>query len=653
MAKKTTPDVKDTVWGVYALPNNIPLWANPNYLENTCRVLAPSDAQPKGLLVLLPGQGGDSSYLRKVISRPIYDNIGKVDMSLYSSVSHDLPNPGYLNGHTDNQLVRAKDGSFLAVKSCLNWAPIANPKPSQRICIRDREPDTHFGCRGTEVVWRGQLVSTRVGAELEWQMQGFIDPYVLGNGLYGYPRPLGCPDDEYPNGRPVSSLSKQCKDPVPWTCSSLAAQCNQLKQEIKNLKEKIDDYCDPELIKHSSELGGKCKGWVNQLNQKGQQAAAWACDLQGWWTAPGSDRPEVYACPFTGYLYLTATFKSGQFPLPDGTTAPHREDTRVLFSRDQGKSWDMLNFEGSPMSGPLVITSTPNGRLFLYHWGRDSTRFYGRLLCSNIFDYKNNAVPKIAQVILGNEHKVGVDPQGGHYLSYEPLPTSKPLGILEYWDIVNGSPIKTQPPDVTMKENDETIAHPSISRVSADGSTSRVRVSLLALNVHGRNIYAIVDIGVVDQGGQPSLEPGSLRLAGRIEARDPANYSVLHGTFIDPDYISMPPDVVSNASLFYWLEWPRRIQPNEPPNWTLPQDMSVRGCIFDGSPSTQSKIIPLSVTSGALRSWKGHDPGGDYMSGGFFYHNGLNYLAQWREPDAIRANIVRYIPQPTINIRVP
>jgi hypothetical protein len=35
-------------------------------------------------------------------------------------------------------------------------------------------------------------------------------------------------------------------------------------------------------------------------------------------------------------------------------------------------------------------------------------------------------------------------------------------------------------------------------------------------------------------------------------------HSVLHGTFIDPDYIHMPLRRGSNSSLFYWLEWPAR-----------------------------------------------------------------------------------------------
>jgi hypothetical protein len=86
------------------------------------------------------------------------------------------------------------------------------------------------------------------------------------------------------------------------------------------------------------------------------------------------------------------------------------------------------------------------------------------------------------------------------------------------------------------------------------------------------------------------------------------------------------------------------------PDQTTPQDMCVRGCLFEGFPSACSSVLPLSVGKGTLRSWKGRNPGGDYMSGGFFRHNGLNYLAQWDEPDGIRANIVHYQPQPRTSI---
>jgi hypothetical protein len=129
-----------------------------------------------------------------------------------------------------------------------------------------------------------------------------------------------------------------------------------------------------------------------------------------------------------------------------------------------------------------------------------------------------------------------------------------------------------------------------------------------------------------------------MKRAGRIEAVASTTHSVLHGTFIDPDYVAMPPGLTSNTSLFYWLDWPG----------TGASDMSARYCLFSGWPSKLSGAAPLSVANRQPRSWQSHAPGGDYMSGGFFHHKGLNYVAQWREPDGIHANIVRVTPPPTL-----
>src|SRR5262249_49541404 len=103
-----------------------------------------------------------------------------------------------------------------------------------------------------------------------------------------------------------------------------------------------------------------------------------------------SDRPEVYACPFTGYLFLTASFYvSANAPDPK----PDQHAIRLLDSTDKGKTGAM----GAP--GPagdgcaqMVMPSPPNGRLFLYHGvdqqasGFDPRRYYGELFCSTLFN---------------------------------------------------------------------------------------------------------------------------------------------------------------------------------------------------------------------------------------------------------------------------
>jgi hypothetical protein len=63
---------------VFAQPNNLHIWgapkssSQPMVWENTLRVAGPSPGNPKGTLVLLPGQGGPSQFLKEVITRPVY-----------------------------------------------------------------------------------------------------------------------------------------------------------------------------------------------------------------------------------------------------------------------------------------------------------------------------------------------------------------------------------------------------------------------------------------------------------------------------------------------------------------------------------------------------------------------------------------------------
>jgi hypothetical protein len=158
---------------------------------------------------------------------------------------------------------------------------------------------------------------------------------------------------------------------------------------------------------------------------------------------------------------------------------------------------------------------------------------------------------------------------------------------------------------------------------------------LLALNEHHRQVVAVVDIDITDTPSGPRLKPGSLRLAGRIEASDPSTHSVHHGVFVDPDYVSMPSGNASNVSMFYWLDWPG----------VGSTDMSARYCFFSGWPSHKSSSSPLSVNNGALRTWQSSNAGGDYVDGAFYYWKGQNYVAQWLEPGGIRANIV-HVPAP-------
>src|SRR5262249_3179293 len=129
--------------------------------------------------------------------------------------------------------------------------------------------------------------------------------------------------------------------------------------------------------------------------------------LLGDGTFGSSDRVELYACPFTEYVFLTAEY----YPYKNTSVSPPVTQStprgiRLVLSQDKGKSWKFVDSEAN-LDGvtPMVMTSTPNGRLFLYHWVRQNAAgfaaasYYGELFCSDLFDSKTGKTPKIQRVL--------------------------------------------------------------------------------------------------------------------------------------------------------------------------------------------------------------------------------------------------------------
>jgi len=103
--------------------------------------------------------------------------------------------------------------------------------------------------------------------------------------------------------------------------------------------------------------------------------------------------------------------------------------------------------------------------------------------------------------------------------------------------------------------------------------------------------------------------------------------SLVQDTFADPG--SANP---GNVTMFYWIDAP-------PKTAADPNHLTARYKLLCNRIG-QFQAGALSVSSGAERSF-GRLGIGDYFKGGVFAWNGkLNFLAQWREPDADRANIV-------------
>lgn len=178
---------------------------------------------------------------------------------------------------------------------------------------------------------------------------------------------------------------------------------------------------------------------------------------------------------------------------------------------------------------------------------------------------------------------------------------------------------------------------PSLSRVSTDTSSSKVR---LAYSV--RNADNMLDLAVVNFDAASPGSPTSLALFGGSRT-----HSAMFPVFIEPDYLEMPKDDRANTSMLYWVEAPSVANPAASHTYTAKYVM------IDGDNLTSPAA--LSVSGGASRTWSSMNPKGlgDYMTGGFFWrHKTLNYLPQWVETASVVANVVTVkSPRPGFVIR--
>ena len=306
------------------------------------------------------------------------------------------------------------------------------------------------------------------------------------------------------------------------------------------------------------------------------------------WFAAGADRTEVYVCPFTGHIYVTTRVISGPYPYTDINQRP-LDTALLLYSKDNGRTWEVVK-EDLPAWTPIVMTSTPNGRLFLFQLVGDKPTIYFSM--SLVAAGQKPIMSQGYQVYY--VHDTGNLPSGG-----------------------------ARDADVDLFKQ---MFHPSISRVSTDTTSSKVRMAYHFVNSFGMQETAVITVDVQDPNSAPVVKPVRI-----IRAHDPKNYSVLYLNFIDPDYIDMPSP--SNTSVAYWIEVPR-------PSLT-DKKFAIKQMTFEGDFNTFC-AASLSVQDGEPRTWSTSQPLGDYMTGGFFWSNSeLNYLAQWVEPTGIRANIIR------------
>lgn len=341
-------------------------------------------------------------------------------------------------------------------------------------------------------------------------------------------------------------------------------------------------------------LGGKY-GYPRPLSDKGEILDS--PDGQGkypdgslkWYNGDG-DRQEIYVCPFTGFVYLTTRVFSG----PYKDFAPLRDNYILFYSTDNAKTWKLIK-EGFPTNEPLIMTSTPDGRLFLFQdVGSTPTVYFSKAPVTAA------SLPEISP---------------GYPVFYVENGKNVPLG----GDINNVIPL--------------AIDTPAISRVSIDKMSSKIRVAYQSVNEHGRQEACIIRVEVREPNQAPSVFP-----VRTVRPKNATDHSVMHFAFVDPDYIDMPVGIVSNTSILYWIESPKQGMTNGA--------ASARYMMFEGDFNT-SCPGDLSTKNGVPTFWTGMVHPGHYLNGGFFWKdNTLNYLAQWSEGDGLKANIVTVPYQP-------
>jgi hypothetical protein len=273
-------------------------------------------------------------------------------------------------------------------------------------------------------------------------------------------------------------------------------------------------------------ISGGVYGIPRPLSDAGQADSG--CKNQGhladgsrrWWIG-GMDRTELYSCPFTGNLYMATRITSG--PLctsPDDPRGNDKNTVLLLFYDTTGPGWTPIAELANDWA-PVVMTSTPNGRLFLFQAiGGQPTIHY-------------------SQPLAAGETPVLQEPPGCGNCGW---PT--------FAEDASGNPVPNAFPtsvDLFLQVNS-----PSISRISTDHSSSKVRVAYQTANADGNLEWRVVRVEVGPDGGQPLV-----KTVASLRAADPTTHSAMYANFVEPDYLDMPAQVRSSSAMSYWEEAPK------------------------------------------------------------------------------------------------
>jgi hypothetical protein len=292
------------------------------------------------------------------------------------------------------------------------------------------------------------------------------------------------------------------------------------------------------------------------------------------------DRIEAYADPWSGHIYFSGYIAAGpKINYQTGEEyAPKKETHFFLRSKNGGVTWELIKkFDG--VSTPLVMTSTPNGRLYVYTViGTTPTLYYTLLNKPGVvFSSPKIIFYKVGQEIL-------------------------PAGIDSIYHNMNSKYTN------------------SISRVTVKGTSSKVRLSYQFVDAinNQKTAIAIVKVDIPDDNSEPIVT--AIRT---FRAINPYS-SILSATFVDPDPESINL-VRAETSFFYWVE-----------GSTNPNTYAyARYSLFSGDKNSSEPVV-------LGEPWRPTKSVAHYMYGGAYSmaDGSLNFLGQWVQDDGIRANIV-------------
>lgn len=294
-----------------------------------------------------------------------------------------------------------------------------------------------------------------------------------------------------------------------------------------------------------------------------------------WWIG-GGDRTELYSCPFTGNIYLTTRVIAGPWQKSDS-----KDDTELLIgSTDQGKSWKLL--KTFIAWSPIVMTSTPDGRLWLMQ----------EVGNSNLLSYSK--------------------PMGRFELPQEFQST----GFTYKGEVTAG------PDKVWMELKQGT---PSLARLM--GSPSSVLVSYQVKNASGNQEFRICKVSVDGVGKAASTEVAEVTAASKDD------HSAMYGAFIQPELVGEGSGRYTDTTMFYWYDAARDSSVKN-------RAYAVRYMFFRKGKKAESGY--LTRKSGAKRTWENPTNPGDYIKGASFVEadGRVAFVPIWVEADGLHGQFV-------------